>query len=87
MTETGIEIGIETGKGKGTETEIATENGIVIETVIESLTKLHNAAPRDGGDAPLHHPHPTRGAADALKNGKNYFLCGECFSKHTVIMS
>lgn len=68
MTETEImtETGIETGTG--TETEIGTGIGTAI--AIESLTKLP-AALRDGGDAPLHHPHPTRGAADAPRNGKN----------------
>lgn len=55
MTETGIETGTETENVTG--------------TAIESLTKLH-AALRGGGDAPLHHPHLTKGPADALRKGK-----------------
>lgn len=67
MTEIMTETGIGTGRGTETETEIV----IVIETEIESLIK-HHAAQSDGGDGPLlHRPLPTRGAADALKNGRD----------------
>ena len=59
-TEIGTEIGTERGRGIGTEREIG----------IEALTKLLSAAQRDGGDAPLHHRPPTKGAAGALRNGK-----------------
>lgn len=81
MTETGIETGIETEIEieieKETENEIATGtgSGSEKETGTESLTKLH-AVQRDGGDAPLRHPHPTRGARDALRNGKQSLVIG-----------
>ena len=81
MTETGIETGIETEIETGTEIEketeieIGTGIGIEKETGTESLTKLH-AAQRDGGDAPLRHPHPMRGARDALRNGKQSLVIG-----------
>lgn len=68
-TESMIEKGIETGTETGTETGIEIGTEIGIGTVIE--TKLH-VAQRGEGDAPcLHHPHPTRGAAGAQRNGKN----------------
>lgn len=64
MRETGIEKEIETGIETGT--EIEKETGIVIEPPIKLRVVL-----RDGGDVPhLRHPHPTRGAAVALRNGK-----------------
>ena len=83
MTETEIESETETEIESGTETEIETvteiETGtgiaiesvieIVIGTAIEPLTKLPEAL-RDGGDARhLHHPHPMKEAAGALRNG------------------
>lgn len=74
-TETGIETETETEIEKETENEIATGTGSEKETGTESLTKLH-AAQREGGDAPLRHPHPTRGARDALRNGKQSFVIG-----------
>lgn len=54
-------------------TEIGT--GIVI--VIELLTKLH-AAVKGGGDVPVHHHHPTKGAAGALRNGENILRLWKC---------
>lgn len=83
MTETGIETGIEKEIETGIEIGIEKETGIVI----EPLTKLH-AVLRDGEGAPhLRHPHPMRGAADALRNGKYCYSSGTCkivSSKHKV---
>lgn len=73
MTETGIEIGTETG------IEIGTGTG----TAIEALRKLR-AALSDGGDARHLHLHPTRGAADALRNGRNLCYLLIVSSNHSV---
>lgn len=74
-TETGneTEITIETGTGRGSG------------TVIESRKNLL-AALSDGGDALcLHHPYPTRGAADAQMKGRHYEMCNSvlfCKAQH-----
>ena len=65
MTETEIETGTGTGKGTGTGTEI------VIGTVNASLTKLPVALRDEGGALHHHQLCPSKGAADALRNGKN----------------
>lgn len=57
-------------------TEIEIGTGIVIEL----LTKLH-AAMKGGGDVPVHHHHPTKGAAGAPRNGENFFVSVELFSR------
>lgn len=82
--EAGNVNGSERRRGNGTETEIMTETGIEIGTetgtAIEALRKLR-AALSDGGDARHLHLHPTRGAADALRNGRNLWIVS---SNHSV---